>query len=132
MGYETEANEIRSHFDTEWADETPVDWPNTAFAKPDRDPWIRFRIRPADAGQADMASSPRFRHDGAVIVQVFVREHTGDGRAKELADKAAAIFRRTTIGSSVFRTPRANDIGPDGRGWYQINVIAPYYRDEVF
>lgn len=131
-GYEGEGQALAAHFESEWDDETPIAWPNADFDPPDGAPWVRFTLRSADANQADMAPDPRFRHDGAVIVQVFVPKGAGSGRALELGDRAAALFRATTIGPAVFRAPRIDEIGDDGRGWWQVNVIAPYFRDTVF
>lgn len=136
MSSKATAAAIRGRFQAEWGATTAVAYENTTFDPPkDADgeplPWVRLVVRTGEASQADMAEAPRFRHPGAAVVQVFTKHGSGDGRARDLAGRAEAIFRRFQSGGLAFRAPYQTVVGSDG-SWFQINVTAPFFHDQVF
>jgi hypothetical protein len=66
------------------------------------------------------------------MISVFTLLAQGDATALALADAAAGIFRNWGGTNIRCRQPRIVNIGPDGQGWYQINVEIPFIRDELF
>lgn len=135
MSYESEHNELRQRFETQWASETPVAWPNVEFKPPEEDAWVRFTIVNADARQASFGDATNFhRHPGMVMVQVFTPVNRGDKEALQLADQVANIFRNWYSSGSRIRfqiTPTVKPVGVD-RNWFQVNVSCPYIRDSLF
>lgn len=131
MSFATEANAIRSRFSTEWGATTSIAWPNVAFTPTTGTAWVRLSILPSGADQAEIgvAGSRTFRHDGTVLIEVFVPENSGDGQARTYAEQAAAIFRGVTAGGVRYGAPHTVTNGNDGAGWFVVSVWCPYMRD---
>lgn len=115
-----------------WA-ETTVAKPNTQFTPPDRTPYVDTRIRTQSAFNASInAESKLVRHPGLLTLVVRVPTNLGDGKAMDIADDLAGVFRNATVQESIhFRAPTVRPQGPTG-GWYEVHVDCPYYRDTVF
>jgi len=145
------ANSIRAHFHDnievgyEHGNGIPTQYDNDgAFVKPTgldgatppgfkaRDAlWIRFSIRPGESRQVSLGANSRFRTPGVAIAQIFVPLGLGDKTAWEVADAISSAFRATTVNNSVrFYTPYVSYQGRSGKEW-QINVICPFYADDV-
>lgn len=134
-GYEGEAETIRAWFRSEWDSGVPIQiFENVAFKdKPDDEHWARLRVRsfegaPATIGGPDV----KYRHDGDIILEIFSPEGVGDGRARELADEALEIIRGREEGGITVWRAWAVPIGNRGDGWYRINALGSYSRDEDF
>lgn len=121
--------EIQNHFVTGWDDETPVAQDNVSFEPQSVTEYVRFVDDNAGARQVSLGDNPRFRYRGLVTVQAFLKPNTGTSRAMELFDLVTEIFRAQKVGSVQFEVPRMNTVG-DRDGWYQVNFLCPYYRDE--
>lgn len=131
MSYANAYNELRGRFNTLWGSTTPIAWPNAAFTTP-LVPWVRFTVRSGEANQLTFgASTNNFRHSGVIIIQVFTLLDTGEALALQHADQIASIFRNWCGQSVRCRTPSVKDIGNDGEGWYQVNVVVPFQWDEL-
>jgi hypothetical protein len=126
--------EIRKFFAAGWGSTTPIAWPDVPFAPPDNKTWVRVNIS-GIAGRQVTAGAPganRFRQNGMVMIQVFQPEGQAgiDGRAK-----AAAIVDMfqgaSTSGGVHFERVYATQVGPDGHGFYQVNVVAFYWHDNL-
>lgn len=135
MSYESARDAILARFDAQWASATPIEWPNRNFTKPSgKDPWVRIIIQDGEAFQASFGNSGAnvHRHPGVIQLQVFTKMGIGNARALELADDAAAIFRGASFSGVRCRAASVREIGPDGHGWYQVNVTVPFWRDSTF
>lgn len=139
-GYETQDNALRDRFNTEWADATPVQWPNVDFKAPEDangnpQEYVRFVVEDIEAEQASMGDPGNnvYRHSGAVVLMIFTPAGAGDQRALELADRAAAIFRgwQTQNTGLRFKAPFVRRVGQEQK-WYHINVLVPFQRDAHF
>jgi len=133
-GYVGEAATIRGWFDSEWDATVPIHMVDgSAFKdKPDNGPWARMAIQSRGAEVASIGGpAVSFRHTGDVVVEIFVPEGVGDGRGRALADLACDILRGKQDGGIVVWNARAIPLGVHD-GWYRINVIGPYQRDEDF
>lgn len=97
--------------------------------------WARLSIRPATENQASMgAAINTTRHQGAIILSIFVKPGSGTDRAMELTDKAiAALEYKRVVGDDWIlqtRTGGHRDVGqPAGASYYQVNVTVNYYSD---
>lgn len=132
MTYVSEGAAIRAWFTAEWESGVPIHLlENSEFTdKPENAPWARLAIRPNDVNAVAVGGPvTRYRYDGDIILEIFTPSGTGDGRAKELADLGDTILRgRAEDGIQVWAA-RAITLGVRD-GWYRINVIARYQRDE--
>lgn len=93
--------------------------------------WGRFTVVWSTANQVDMATNRRERNLGMVIVQLFSPVGRGTGALVRASDGFAQAFRTATLTGTVFRAPYAQRVGPDGRGWFQRNVVAPFQYDAL-
>lgn len=112
-----------------------VKYENQAFTMPTTETWAALTIVTAEGNKIDLRENALHRYGGIVIVQVFQKERTGTGAARELAGRVAEIFREQELcddalecGLIRFRTPAVLTIGLVN-GWYQMNVNCPYIRD---
>ncbi len=127
--------EIRKFFADAWdAVATPIAWPDVKFAIPDNKNWVRFTCQENDGEQVSMGSpgSNRFRHYGVVTIQVFQPQDRGSKDARQLATDALGVFMGAqTTNGVIFYDVAGRQIGNDGNGFYQINVVASFYYDEI-
>jgi hypothetical protein len=132
-----EAAPMRRRFAAEWANRTPVAWPNANFTPPQGQPWVRFGVFPAHAAQVSMggAGNRRFRRSGLLIIEVFTPAGRGDGEANVLAEQVAAIFRGVTAEGVRYAGPKGESPrrlpGRVDGAWYQVPVHVPYQSDEL-
>ena len=141
QGFGPEGDHLRSRFATQWKSangytdaemEARVQWPNKNLAPPEEVEWVRFGVRHSGADRMNPGPDPVRRHDGTVVIEVFVPADQGDGALDDLCDAAAGIFRDYT-GQQGLRmgSPYVVEVGRDG-GWYKKNVLIPFVRDTVF
>lgn len=126
--------EIRAFFNTAWANATPIAWPDLKFTIPSDENWIRFNCQENDGEQVSMGSpgSNRFRHYGVVTIQVFQPQGQGSKAARQLATDALGVFMGAqTTNGVIFHDVAGRQIGNDGNGFYQINVVSSFYYDEI-
>jgi len=138
MGAVDERLAIGLLFDTAWkaGSNTSLAIPNRNFTKPAELPWVRLSYQTDIATSIEIGKG-QHRHPGTVFVQVFTPEDQGDKPALVLADEAALIFRGKQVSSGangriIFRTPMIRAIGVTDDGWFQVNVVIPFIRDEFF
>jgi hypothetical protein len=132
MGFTTYLDAIRSFFSTQWAangDGTEVVYENLDYEPVTGTSYILFAVRPSDTRW----TTPEWRITlGAVVFAVMAASNEGPESAETLAELVAAQFREQSFssGSGKFDEPSVEPIGPDGRGWYQVNVRVPWYFHE--
>jgi hypothetical protein len=132
-GFQTQQNEIRTRFNTVWASRIPVEYPNVVFNLPaPPSPWCRLSIQSGDTARMTIgAGTNNYRTVGLIYVCIFVPDNSGDSVAFQRADEAAAIFRDWGGATVQCRTPRVKEIGSDGSGYYQVQMIVSFKRDEL-
>jgi hypothetical protein len=132
MSKQTQDNELRTRFNTVWANRTTVAWPNAAFTPPSPQvPWVRFTITDGEGRQTTIGSpTNNHAHTGVLFISIFAPTNAGDAIANQRADEAAAIFRNWCGTNIRCRAVTIKSIGVF-EGWYQINVQVPFRRDEL-
>lgn len=138
-GYHAEANALRDRLIATWTT-TPIDFGAFGGRKYDpatapSTPWVRCGITGFRAFQHALRTDAGagWRHPGDFWVQVFVPDAADDcaQKAEQYADTIAGLFRAQTFGgvscedASVVRVGSAN-------GWFQVNVLVRFRRDERF
>lgn len=133
MSYKDRNIELRTRFDIQWNNRTAVDWPNMKFTYPDPVAlWCRFRISGGDAQRTTIGDTlNNEKSTGIIYIQLFAPIETGDALIMQRADEAAEIFRNWCGTNIMCRTPVVKEIGPDGLGYYQVNVSIPFVRNEL-
>lgn len=119
---------VIQHFATNWT-YTPVAYANDAFDTENVAEWARFTDNNSTGSRASLGNNPLYRYRGIVTVQLFVKPNIGPARVQQLTDFVTSIFRDQRISGTQFYVPRPEVIGMRD-GWYQVNVLCPYYRDE--
>lgn len=133
MNYELATKTIRSFFATRWGSTTKVAYDDTEFTIPDDETWVRFNIKHVDGYQASIGAptNNRQRREGFVIVQVFQPQGQGSLDARKKADLVIGHFLNQKVSGILFYDVHAKEIGNDGAGWYQINVLIKFRYDNL-
>lgn len=141
MNFDQAESDIRKFFDAAWTAAFPnpatpptIAWPDIEFTIPESQTWVRFNCQENDGRQVSMGDpgNNRFRHFGLVTIQVFQPRGEGSIDARDKATAALGAFMGAqTTGGVTFIDVSARQIGDDGHGFYQINVLAPFWYDEV-
>jgi hypothetical protein len=64
-------------------------------------------------------------------VQIFQKQGSYGIAARELAENALALFTGIDNSSISYYNGTIREVGNDGRGWYQINVVTEFRYDEI-
>lgn len=136
MGFATQSAAITDHI-VDRFEYASVVTENTPF-RPAIDPttkeqlpWVRVSVRESGASNVERGGTDRrIRTRGIMIAQIFVPADSGIGAARELADRMAELIRNKLIENVRFRAPWPDPVGVDGP-WYQLNLVAPYFADEI-
>lgn len=134
MNVSTAINTMRGYFDTQWASATSILWgDDDPAAVPNDNTWVRFNIMHSEGPQASMGDpgNNRFRRFGMITVQIFQKEGQYGTAAKVLAKDVIDIYAGTINSDIIYRNPILREVGNDGNGWYQINVITEFQYDEL-
>lgn len=133
MSYEAALKAILSYFETEWAEETPVCWPNDPFNIPSEASWVRITVLNANSRPASLGGTTKmYRHNGIVAIQIFCEPGQGNAEIESLVDTITAIFRGKSVSGCKFGGFERQDHGHNEHGWVQTNINFPFYRDETF
>lgn len=134
LTFDEAEKEMRAFFNTGWASATAIAWPDEKFTPPDGAIWVRYNSTETDGFQATMGSpgSNRFQHIGLVTVQLFAPQGDASIDIRAKADDVLAIFMgKETTNNIHFYNVQVRQIGNDGAGLYQINVIASFRYDQI-
>lgn len=121
-----ELNAINQIF-TGFGSGLPVIHPNEQFTG-EATEWIRLTIQPAK-GEIRTLGFESFRYTSLLYVQIFVLPDSGSGRSMELVNEVTNLLRAKTLLGLTFKVPKYHDIGTN-KGWYQINVVTEFYRED--
>jgi hypothetical protein len=101
--------------------------------KQTRGKWARVHIAFDDRPQVSLGASKRFRAHGRVMVQIFTEVATGTQESDQLVDTIVNAFRATSSESVTYLSPEPDVIGDDdGKSkWWQVNIVCPFYADDV-
>jgi len=136
MSVISEHTELGTRFNTIWNNRTPVAWPNVQFTPPVKTgnaEWVKFHIIDNTEGQQLTIGSGLnvCRFAGVIIVQVFSNLGIGNLVALTRANEVATILGKWSGTNIVCGVAAIKEIGEDGNGWYQVNCVIPFHRDEL-
>lgn len=136
MSYLGETSDIETLFTNEWTVEhpdVPIEYDNSDHDPGENETYVTLIVLPARASQIELGKpTNNYRHWGNIVVQVHTPRDLGSGRARELADTASGIFRSRHFGAGIIvQTPVVERVG-EVEQYYQVNVVAPFWRDAIF
>lgn len=133
MNYEAATAAIRAYFAAEWANDTPVAYDDMPFNVPNNQTWVRFNVSHVDGYQASIGSpsNNRFRRDGLIVAQVFQPAGKASKNARQKADKIVNAYLGKDNSGIHYYDVQMREIGSDGAGWYQINVLIYFRYDHI-
>lgn len=114
---------------------TPIAWPNVDFEPTPDTTWVRPVNKPGTAFEGEVGTGGLSRRTGAFIVQIFVPSNKGSGAALAVAATLEAAFRRQSISGVECGEAYTSDVGDSGAnqfqadvpGWYQVNIVVPWW-----
>lgn len=132
MNYKEADAAIKKYFAEQWNNATIVAYDDVKFTPPNGQTWVRVNIAFADGYQASTGApgANKFRKEGIVTVSVFHPDGHAGIEAMQTADLVMNVFEaKPRIEGILFKDVRAVNVGPDGSGWYQINIKAEFQFD---
>lgn|GEM_PF-1436510 len=131
---------IEAHFNTQWADRTPIAWANVDFDPPDDAEWARFSILWGDAFEDSMGGDGVMENVivGVVMVSIFGPPGGGLGTLNGHANVVRDTFNLKDLGGGIEfgavspPAPRTETISSqtggradEGRG-ARVDITAPF------
>lgn len=132
QSYGDETAAIFGYLKAQWADRTPLGFPNQEI-DPEGETHANVRIIRADPfNVAGTATDKLVRHPSTLMIEIRSPVGTGDGEAVDHGDYAMDLFRNMTMSGITFRAPGLRDFAPrSGSKWYVVQVTCPYHRDSI-
>jgi len=125
---------MQKFFNTNWADETAVVWGDDDLAQPAEDvPWVRFNINHADGFQASMGAPGQnmYRQTGIITVQIFQPEGQYGTIGRDYANQIIDFYHGAQADGVSYSGAQIREVGRDGFGWYQTNVVVTFEYDTI-
>jgi hypothetical protein len=131
MDYKTATTAMRKYFNDNFTSCTIV-LPDMVFDN-SADSWVRFNILHSAGYQATMGSpsSNRFERQGIITIQVFTKQGENSVPAITLANEILKLYEGVENSGILYYDAFVKEIGDDGRGWYQINVLTGFKYSEI-
>jgi hypothetical protein len=76
-------------------------------------------------------SSNRFERQGIITIQVFTKQGENSVPAITLANEILKLYEGVENSGILYYDAFVKEIGDDGRGWYQINVLTGFKYSEI-
>lgn len=130
MGYQAELTAIQSRFAGAWGAAPPVYYGNDDFTPPATGEYVVLYVLNGAENAISLGAHVLFRNAGVIQVSIYVPTGSGEGRARELADSAAAIFRGKRFSGVLCRGAALNTLGPTGKH-YRVDVSINFQRDQA-
>ena len=137
MTFENERKYIEEEFSDNWTSSTtPIKYSNvnglvkgTSIVKDSTglSQWCRLEIVNTNADNV-VVGGGTIRHEGEIVVNIFVKTGTGTDTARELCDDVIDIFNNKTF-DDVNCTASIVTTEGDIDGFFMMSVSTPYYRD---
>ena len=126
---------ILKFFSVPWAARIPVAYDDVDFTIPSPPSiWARFNVKHFNAYQSSIGDpgANKFRRQGMVTVQIFAPEKGATQDAVAKGDEVVSLFEgKTRFEGVIFSNVRMTEVGPDGMGWYQVNVKIDFEYDDL-
>jgi hypothetical protein len=95
--------------------------------------WCRFNILHSTGYQASMGSptANRFERQGIITIQIFIPQGDNTVTATDFATTILKLYEGVENSGVLYYNAYAKEVGNDGRGWYQINVLTEFKYSEI-
>ena len=100
---------------------------------PSDEPFIRLNITHTIGNQASIGSpsSNLFRNFGVIIIQIFNPQSDYGITVRDFASDIIEFYKGTVDNDIHYYNSRVNEIGNDGNGFNQSNVVVEFYYDNI-
>jgi hypothetical protein len=114
---------IESRFDSNWDDDSvEVRYEQDRRKRPSIN-FIRLTVRTLGTQEMGIAGSKiLYRRQSSIVMQCFTIVGNGTKLAKDIADRAVAIFEGKQFAEITCRESSIRELGDDGKGFYQVNA----------
>ncbi len=132
MNYEAATAAMRAFF-AGVIGSAPTVYDDLPFEIPKNQTWVRLNIGHADGFQSSIGapSKNRFRRNGLITAQVFQPSGKASKEARQKADQIVNAYLGRDDAGIHYYDVQAREIGDDGAGWYQINVLIYFRYDHI-
>ncbi len=140
MSYALERQTIETLFSEGWLDDsvsppvplTPVYYDGHSANPGDIEEWVALDILSGESAQITIGApgNNAKRHAGVVALRISTRAGEGSRRARELADRAEAIFVNKTEGNVRFGIPYPAGSAEQNGVWSTWTIWCPFTRDD--
>jgi hypothetical protein len=131
MSYHGQKVAIESRFNTQWAGNTPVKYPNTRFTPSDETAFVEIEVVGGQPSRS-LGDDPIFRDYGSIVVKAHIPKGIGSGPAFTLADQAAAVFRDAQFSSITCYAPEPPMPLGVIEEWYVVVITIPFHWDGTY
>lgn len=140
MSLQLVKDEIRSHFNTGWASETPIAWDNVKYTPNEPSEYVELVVKAeteltfnAETNESNVyVGNPIFEFSGKILCRVFVPGNTNSIRSDVLTQKVVDIFN---VASStvcyrdiVIKTIGSESIEGDSQVYYRQDVEISWFN----
>ena len=123
---------LATRFDTQWASETEVAWPDKLYEPTAGTEYVKFDAF-LNLGFDDSlgpVGGRRYEYLGIIMVQVYTPKGKSGTRNRFLTNKVLEAFRGQNLTGILPYNGRVNEVGEDGT-FFQRNVIFDYRYDHI-
>ena len=109
----------------------PLYYDNQDADRPDNPATFgRASVRHFSGGQISLGQQSLKRRSGALFVQVFVPQGSGQYEIRNLSDQLMFALEEANTSLVRLRNVQINELGSDGT-YFQVNVVADFSYDRV-
>jgi hypothetical protein len=122
------------YFETQWDSETPIILGNDdPRDTPDDSSFVRFNINHTTGNQASIGApgANLFRNFGLIVIQVFNPQSNYGINVRDLSNDIIDFYKGTVDSDIHYYNARINEVGNDGNGFNQNNVVVEFYYDNI-
>ena len=133
MSFNTERQDIESFFNTNFTPPPGVGvfYENIPIPNNNTSPYVTLLVRTGGEAQASLGSSTDlFRNSGFIVIEIRHDLDSGTAAALSIADTVSDLFRAQQIGNRITIINITPDRIGSRNGWYQINVLIEFRRDD--
>lgn len=124
---------MKAFFNTQFAEAIPVIYDDEKQDIPEGTEWARFNIRHNDGFQATMGcpDANRFERRGFITVQIFYPQGDNAVSITDTTNTILDIYSGASDSGIYYFDAQVREIGNDGHGWYQVNVLTKFRYDQI-
>jgi len=130
MSFTTIRRDIFNRFEANWVT-TPIAYQNIPYKPSFNQPWVKINLFDESSSRINVGLPAIYRQVGTVIIEIHTEDAKGIQEGRGYGDTIAAIFRDQQFSGLTFSDVNVTAVGKNN-GYWQTNVIAPFYWDGTY